>query len=225
MGSKVFISRLQPGLRTIDTFFEIAGSPESVTILSRNGGRSTAEGSGGQHSIARERLRWVCAKDHAPEANRFQAELGTSRSWEQSIRTSDKLLVCYFAVTASMGRFCQNVVGPARPPPALRPPDNSSIGCADRGGAKDALGCRRSVFAQHCGSRTAFMPCVTSTLFNTCQGGRRFASCAQIMRLARTALEFGHRCPRRDFAHPSGWFAGCRQDRSCWTCISKPASL
>jgi|SRR6516165_3235825 len=48
--------------------------------------------------------------------------------------------VCYNAVTALTKCFCQNAVGPARPPRPFAHPTTPSIGCAHGGSATGALG-------------------------------------------------------------------------------------
>jgi hypothetical protein len=75
-------------------------------------------------------------------------------------------------------------------PPALRPPDNSSIGCAAAAVPQMRWSCRRSTFAPHCGLRTA------AVMRNEYPGKYPprpplCPSCAQIMRLARTTSRFG----------------------------------
>src|SRR6516162_9439836 len=62
-------------------------------------------------------------------------------------------------------------------PPALRPPDNSSIGCADGGSATGALELPPLCLRDTCG-QGPLLPCGTITLVNTRQG-RRFAQAAR----------------------------------------------
>jgi hypothetical protein len=108
----------------------------------------------------------------------------------QKYKFDAKSSVCYIAVTALAERFCQNALGPARPPPALCAPDNSSIGCADGGSATGALElpplCLRATLRlrtasvmrnEHSGKYTPRPP--------LCPG------CAQIMRIARITSRFG----------------------------------
>ena len=62
-------------------------------------------------------------------------------------------------------------------PLALRPFDNSSIGCADGGGATDALALPPVCFRATLRFKDRFLPCPTNTLVNTRQR-RRFAQAA-----------------------------------------------
>jgi hypothetical protein len=68
--------------------------------------------------------------------------------------------------------------GSARPLNCLRQlPGSLHRGQWDDGSLRMHWRCRRSAFAPHCGLRTAFLPCATNTLLNSCQG-RRFAQAA-----------------------------------------------
>jgi hypothetical protein len=75
-----------------------------------------------------------------------------------------------------MERFCQ-MRWVRQVPLTLRPLDNSSIGCANGGGATDALALPPVCFRATLRFKDRFLPCPTNTLVNTRQR-RRFAQAA-----------------------------------------------
>jgi hypothetical protein len=109
------------------------------------------------------------------EPSRVNSSEGGSKPSEEEREHKDpaiELFVCYFAVTASTGCFWQNAVGPARPPRPFAHLTTPALGARTAAVPRMRWRCRRFVFAADCGLRTAVLPWVTSTLLNTCQGGR-----------------------------------------------------
>jgi hypothetical protein len=108
----------------------------------------------------------------------------------QKYESDAKWSVCYIAVTALSELFCQNAKWVRPVPPALCPPDNSSIGC----GPRQCHRCARAAAAlpsHHMRLRTASAmrnePSVKYT-----PRPPLCPSCAQMMRLARTTSRFGN---------------------------------
>jgi hypothetical protein len=96
---------------------------------------------------------------------------------------------CYNAVTALTNRFCQNAVGPARPPGPSPTRQLPASGARTAAVSQVRWSCRRSTFAPHCGLRTA------SVMRN--EHSDKYTprpplcpSCGKIMRLARTTWRF-----------------------------------
>ena len=62
-----------------------------------------------------------------------------------------KSSVCYIVVTALTERFCQNAMGPARPPGPFVHPITPASGARAAAVPQVRWSCRRSAFAPHAG--------------------------------------------------------------------------
>jgi hypothetical protein len=143
----------------------------------------------GQADVTQEACPEVSESIRSPRPGRPKSYLpcvGHHQKYESDTKSS----VCYIVVTALTERFCQNAMGPTRPPGPFVHPITPASGARKRRQCHMCAGAAAALPSPHA-VRTA------STMRNEHSGKYTprpplCPSCAQTMRLARTTSRFGN---------------------------------